>query len=357
MFIYSCRKPVPESTSPSAIFFIKGTMDGEIVNLQAGDNDIYMSPSYEDDSLSIRSYVGRIGDLDCVDADNCPGSFKISIREKERSQNQVRPISQNIYVSKFNLRGPVQFLFNSYKATFTSRSTPIGSSHFWDFGDGFTSTEESPTHTYVRKHDSIVTPKLEVSSNSGCSSSLSYKLEFKQPCDVDFFPSLNQGVLSWSTSPNHNRKELWDLSHGYLPLGPGNLIPTDSVFKACIKSLDTLTGCVSYKCKNIILDTNVVGCVANFDVVKEAVVIEDNRDYSEVSIRWVSSSGMVYNSDSFDQPSTSWFEITSVESYVNDKNGFPTKKITVAFSLRLYGADINDYKEFESEKSVIAISY
>ena len=161
----------------------------------------------------------------------------------------------------------------------------------------------------------------------------------------------------WSSSPSNGRNELWDLTNGYMPLGSGNLPPLDSIFTACIKSTDTLSGCISYKCKNIVLDTSVVGCVANFDVIKETVMVPDLLDYSEVTLSWIDGTGKSYSSDRFNQPNTKRFEIINATDYIDDVDGNPTKKITLKFSVRLFGDSESDFKDFDSEESVIAISY
>ena len=357
VFFSACRKELPEHEKSDAVFYVDGILAEKKISLKAGDDKIYMLPGYSDDVLGIRSYNGVIGNLNCVSAGNCPGSFQFMIREREKNQNGRLTVDKSVAVKMYAFRGPATYLFTSYKATFKSNSIPLGVSHFWSFGDGVTSTEINPVHYYLSESDSIVSPTLLVESGSGCRSSISYETRFNSLCDVDFTPSFNNGRLSWSSAPNSGRNELWDFTNGYMPLGSSNLPPTDSVFTACVQSTDTISGCVSYKCKNIILDTNVVGCVANYDVIKEKVLTKDVRDYQEVTVKWEDLDGKTFSSDRYDQPFSSQFEIIEIADYTTDINGRPTKKLTVAFSLRLYGDSEADYVDFTSDKSVIAISY
>ena len=81
------------------------------------------------------------------------------------------------------------------------------------------------------------------------------------------------------------------------------------------------------------------------------------RDYFEVTVKWQNEDGKSYGSHKFEQPTDSQFEITEVEDFINDSNGNPTKKVTIAFTVRLYGDNESDYVNFQSSKSVIAISY
>jgi hypothetical protein len=106
-----------------------------------------------------------------------------------------------------------------------------------------------------------------------------------------------------------------------------------------------------------VLDTSVVGCVANFDVIKETVMVPDLLDYSEVTLSWIDGTGKSYSSDRFNQPNTKRFEIINATDYIDDVDGNPTKKITLKFSVRLFGGSESDFKDFDSEESVIAISY
>ncbi len=359
LFFSACKKPGPVEESSVPLFYIDATIGGEKIELKAGDDGYYMRPTYFDDTIGIRSFVGKLGKFSCINTQVCPESFEILIREKDAGSSGGHPnINENIKIESYGFRGPATHLFKSYKATFFSKATPVGISHHWDFGDGNFSTDINPVHYYLNESDSLVEPILTVQSGSGCSNSISYPVHFKKGCLVDFFPSKIGVTLNWNAAPKQNRTELWDLGNGYLPLGSGNPIPGDSIFKACVQSTDVITGCVTYKCKNIVIDTHLVGCVANYDMIKETVTMEDVRDYLEVTVRWRNASGKLYSSDRYNQPNESIFNIVGVEDYsLNDLDGNPTKRVTVTFKVRLYGDDENDYLDFDTEKSIVAISY
>ena len=358
IFLGACNKQLPPEEKSEAVFYVKGNLGGKSINVRAGDNQVYMLPRFEDDSLGIRSFTGIIGNVGCVGDVSCPGQIRISIREKEIGSEGRASIEQNLQVQNYQFRGQPEYLFTSYKATFISRSTPSSVTHIWDFGDGTNSNDINPVHYYLRESDSVVTTSLWVSSN-GCNNSVSYETRFLAPCDVDFTPKRNNnGGISWSPKPKVDRRELWDLTNGYLPLDGNNLFPdTDSIFTACVQSTDTITGCVSYKCKNVVLDTQLVNCVANYDVVKETIVSEDVRDYSEATISWENEQGKKYSSIKYAQPDWANFNIVSLDDYLMDNQGNPTKRVTVYFRVRLYGDSESDYMDFQSDESVFAISY
>ena len=81
--------------------------------------------------------------------------------------------------------------FLSYTFTNTSKN---GSTYLWDFGDGNTSTEESPTHVYDTPADYTVT--LEVTSENGLSGTLDKGVDIQAPVTVD---------CSWEVDPEDYR--------------------------------------------------------------------------------------------------------------------------------------------------------
>ena len=72
---------------------------------------------------------------------------------------------------------------NFLEYSFTNTSTN-GSTYFWDFGDGNTSTEESPTHVYATAD--LYTVTLEVTGDTNLSGSLSKNVNIQAPVIADF---------------------------------------------------------------------------------------------------------------------------------------------------------------------------
>ena len=72
---------------------------------------------------------------------------------------------------------------NYLEYTFTNSSTNA-ISYEWDFGDGNTSTEESPTHVYATPD--IYTVTLTATSESGLSASLDKVINIQAPVTADF---------------------------------------------------------------------------------------------------------------------------------------------------------------------------
>jgi PKD repeat protein len=102
---------------------------------------------------------------------------------------------------------------SGYDATFTDLSTQNPSSWLWDFGDGNTSTQQNPTHTYSTPGTYTV---CLTTTNSCGSDSTCYSVDIvcdspaadwtqtTQGFDVSFTDQSTQGATSW----------LWDFGDG-----------------------------------------------------------------------------------------------------------------------------------------------
>jgi PKD repeat protein len=100
-------------------------------------------------------------------------------------------------------------------ASFTDQSTGVINSRSWDFGDGQTSTEQSPTHTYATHGDYVVT--LTVTGPGGTDTE-TQTVPIKPPAPVASFtaepPSgtVPLTVLLTSTSTGLVDSVAWDLN-------------------------------------------------------------------------------------------------------------------------------------------------
>ncbi len=99
--------------------------------------------------------------------------------------------------------------------TFTNSSVATGgiASYLWDFGDGATSTQANPSHTYVTGGTYYV--NLKVTSNNGCVATIRKKVVFNiSP------PVMNStGILVTSACSNSNNGTLTIVTDGATNLG------------------------------------------------------------------------------------------------------------------------------------------
>jgi len=97
------------------------------------------------------------------------------------------------------------------------------------------------------------------------------------------------------------------------------------------------------------------GC-ASFFYPSTLTPVIDPLDLSGIVIEWTDANGAVWTSNNDLQTSAnSVFKVVSVEDYLNNENGDPTKKIQVEFSCKLFNGA--NSIEIKNAKSTIAVAY
>ena len=139
--------------------------------------------------------------------------------------------------------------------TFTDASEGVALDHFWDFGDGETSTDENPTHTYA--NEGIYTVCLTVTDKFDCVNtfcrensidiadpvagfSVDSTFASCPPLPVNFFnESTNSSSFTWDYGDNSGLSNLDDPSHIYTIPGVYNVTLRAFRTEACQDSLMT----------------------------------------------------------------------------------------------------------------------
>ena len=111
----------------------------------------------------------------------------------------------------------VQSSTNFLEYTFTNTSTNAVD-YMWDFGDGNTSTDESPTHVYDMAD--VYTVTLEVLSADGLSASLEKTVDIQAPVTADFTFVTNQDPENYRTvqfmdASTGAEELLWEFGDGF----------------------------------------------------------------------------------------------------------------------------------------------
>jgi gliding motility-associated-like protein len=103
-----------------------------------------------------------------------PGDYNVSLRVKD-SYGCTDSIRRNNFVSvtkpvaKFTASDSI--ICPTAPVTFVNKSEGVGASYRWDFGDGSTSTEVSPSHSFTKNGVFIV--KMLMTDKNGCQDSAS----------------------------------------------------------------------------------------------------------------------------------------------------------------------------------------
>lgn len=142
----------------------------------------------------------------------------------------------------------------------------------WDFGDGFNSTEQNPTHTYTDQGNYNVSLRIE--SSEGCKSSATIPSFIKidtqiipkfQAAKVDFCNAPANVTFINSTTGNGNHTYLWDFGDGSTSSdkNPTHTYVSNGAFTVKL-SVTNETGCTITSAK---ADYIVIGAIkASFDI-------------------------------------------------------------------------------------------
>ncbi|MFK7947986.1 MAG: PKD domain-containing protein [Saprospiraceae bacterium] len=138
--------------------------------------------------------------------------------------------------------------------------------YMWDFGDGITSTVQSPTHMYAQSgtYNACVT----ITDATGCTATdcMLITVTNNQPCTASFTYFLdtlipNSGYNYVFISGNFNSMEVWDYGDGttdsLFALGTTtHTYSTPGVYNVCLTTIDLTTGCVATYCDSLFVTGN-----------------------------------------------------------------------------------------------------
>ena len=232
----------------------------------------------------------------------------------------------------------------------------------WNFGDGSTSTEISPSHLYAADGPGIYNVCLNVDYSQGCSDVIC--------CDI-FLPSStcsysiavdsigsNEYVYRAVVNGSGPYSYLWQLNNNVSPTsaeikyayGPSASFIEDvrlQVFDA-----NACSGAVALKL-NV---GNSTDCYSNFS--HDAIQLMDSLDpgFGKVMIDYISPDGQKWSSHLGGQDANSSFSILSLSDYKVNEKGQLTSKLEIAFDCILYN-EVGEEVLLRNGKAVIALAH
>ena len=163
---------------------------------------------------------------------------------------------------------------------FTDLSTGYPDSWFWQFGDGTSSSEQNPVHTYydpgtygvslIIHHSDTLYPctdsihKIVIIPDSlDCEAFYTYDIDEDYPLEVHFFDHSVGNITDWE----------WDFGDGYVSneQNPEHIYAQTGEYLICLKveNNDTAANCLHFICETIILEDS-IQCVADFLAVADS---------------------------------------------------------------------------------------
>lgn len=357
--ISSCKKDeLQEAQVGTPDFFVSGTVEGTDINLIAGDNQYYMYSSFEEKENETPKYIGELKTEGCEN--NCSESFTlIFTSEKEAAEGIAsEPELRTGFKTFTNTNAGNEYVvsFNPDES-FTSKAIKVN--YLWEFGDGTTSNEKTPSHLYTGEQD-FYDVKLSVNTSKGCQSEIENRVFIKTEATTDFVITQTQRSLTFepeveSLTPLNY---LWEFEGGNTASTPYVDYQTDpkkGIEKVCLTVTDE-NGVQSQRCKNLVLKEEYAFCAANYSFNSSSR--EDPKgdlQLGTVYLKYTNSLGKAFYSKP-NLNNSNEFEITSILDYQENELGLPTKKIEFTANTILSSND-GENLTIEGIRGSVAVAY
>jgi PKD repeat protein len=205
-----------------------------------------------------------------------------------------------------------------YTLTFVNHNIimpPAGNptaTYLWSFGDGTTSTQASPTHTYAAGNQTYnvcltYTDSAQNCTDTYCDNFVYVDSTYWYNCDATF-----TGSPSWSGAPNgidfwangvHSafttNTYTWDFGDGTTYTGmfpPTHIYPASGAYYACLTVANPATGCNTTFCDSVRTGfiVNPWGCAASYWATPDSVSAAGTVNYNFFDASWFISPTVTY---------------------------------------------------------------
>lgn len=354
LFLISCEKPTsPEEIKTAPVFFLSGSLNGDNILHEAGNNGLYMNAYTAVDSNQVRLFCGTLSNYDCQEPE-CINAITFIIRDSVLNGNQF-----NIPVKYYDYRSTVDTFVSGYRVKYQNQTVENSSESYtyeWLFGDGKSSNEKNPTHLFesashiANSWTNVCLTSKWSTGNSTICADFSVTTEPLADFASEFIGNPSVDPIAF---PNYIiNGTRWNLNdYGYKTDQP--LLTHPGIFKLCVENTYS-DGSVNRHCRNLLdpNNGNIEG-IANFYYSKEPIWKKDWTDLGKVVIQWVSQSGTIYKSDRYSQPNFASFRVLESTSYTEESK--KAQRIQYNLSCRLYGYSENDYVDLRDAEGYFAL--
>jgi hypothetical protein len=358
-----CKKhDLPQQEdSGDPVFYAKADVNGSsgAIDVKAGVNGYYMTAGHYQNADNVYVYQGDLSQKSCNGT--CGYGISILINDyKASAVNEAMKPDSGLIVGSYQFNdGNLEPL--GYWGTFAPHYTlSLANTWQWSYSDGTIETytaANSSTH-YFRNHtkhnvtlriDNGSTP-IELSNTFKIGSPLQANVKMDKTIPADF----NFTVVPTSTANNNYYWEYGDGDHSTVQPNPTMnhsfvITAGPGTFVATVRTTNATDTCFS----NVFIYGWPGEYNANFS--NTFTPVPNSLNLSSITIRVTDPSGKVFTSDASDQPSSSSFQLVSVDSYKPNSAGDNTRKVKIRFNAVLKNG--NESLNVSNGEAVIAVSY
>ena len=366
---FSCKKKEinPDVQESQVIFYFKGMVDDAPLILEAGKNDYYMYSDIIYD-YTFSSYIFS-GKFSSKNSSNNSQSLEINIIDADSSS----PTSYSSHISSF-IPGDYNYYYldsfnniiNSYllRVFPVSSASPIVASYQYSINNNFVSNAPNFTYTLTTGNYSLT----QVFNNifDSCSSVLTNTF-YLSPTD-SFYAYFRYTAYTYSALPTVTFTLFSNMPTSYtytFDFGDGsNTVTTNTYLVHSYQPYQNYSPTFISKSNNgkewvfkNNLNFNNINCSGNYYYKISPLTTSKIPPYSKIIINYTDENRILYKSNLYYQPATSYFKIESISEYkLNEKNQ-KTKMIVANLKVRVFStANPNDFKDI-SGKAVFAVAY
>lgn len=366
----ACNKPpVVNYGSPTPIFNFKGTIGNDTLTLEAGVNHIYMYTNYFKDSQNLWTLEGTFANDSCS---LCEPNLTFQVKDVETSTGSTlsgdfQELFGNTVLTSYSIdsvmtQTPVE-TFNFM----VDQGNPSGTTYFWSFGDGTSSSLASPSHIFPLLGTRNV--RL-ISTYNGFTDTLTNLIDasYNSSCRVQFnyYASSPDSVMM--TAPLGFNSYLWDDGNGGFYSSPTIIVNYGSaanIFTATLTA--AATGCssnIAFSKKIAVNKTPGTYCLSNYSYTTSLTtqLAFQPRINKNAFIITYKKDGKTYNSwkpiKGLNQSTEPVFTLNSFNLYIPNEYNQSTIRVNGSVDTYLYNKDnANDSIKIKSNELNFAVAF
>jgi len=210
----------------------------------------------------------------------------------------------------------VQSTADFLEYTFTNTSTD-GVSYLWDFGDGNTSTEESPVHVYETPDIYEVT--LTVTGATNLTGTLTKSVDIQAPVTADFtyeIDAVDYKTVHFTDASEGAVMLLWEFGDGFQFTGmnPSHTYAVDGIYEVVLTAY-SVTNKMSQATAMVVIAEGFVVQVLNGTFDEYTSNTGDNADAWDMT---PNSTVVDNNGNTIDSPYRALWNNTDLNAYIDD---------------------------------------